>query len=96
MLMGAQAQRKFKQLKLSVIEARDLPLFKDIMRQGLFTGGKTIEPFFTCNYAGGKALATNHKQVVTKDNVRSVNKTFWIPLLVPRKTRMLQIEVKDD
>lgn len=95
MLMGAQAQRKFKQLKLSVIEARDLPLFKDVMRQGFFTG-KTVEPFFTCSYARGKALATNHKQVVTKDNVYEVNKTFWIPLLVPRKTRMLQIEVKDD
>jgi hypothetical protein len=59
--MSAQAQRSFKQLRISVLEAQDLPLFSDVLaKMKNFSLKNTVEPFFTCSYTG-KEMKTEVK-----------------------------------
>lgn len=103
-MMGANAKRKFKQLRLTVVQAWNLPKFNDFLKvkQGLTQGAaslfnKTVEPIFVVKYGGGGELATDPKKVVESVSDHfEVNQTLHIPLSYPLQSRTLAVEVCDD
>ena len=89
LFMSAQAKRSFQQLRISVLEAQDLPLFSDVLaKMKSFSLKNTVEPFFTCSYAG-KELKTE----VKFDG--KIDQTFLIPVPQPTMNDRLLITAWD-
>lgn len=76
-------------------------MFGDIAKRGkeLFSanifnaiaGSETVEPYFTCDYAKGKAVKTKP----VNDFKEQINQTMFIPLITPVLNDRLTIGVWD-
>jgi hypothetical protein len=103
--MTAQTKRKVQQLKISILQAVDLPVFGDAIKNAkeLFStnffnaiqGKDTCEPFFKCGYAKGAPVQTTPKEDYNPKNP-SISQTLLIPVCVPVVNDRVIVEAWDD
>ena len=84
-MMSASSKRTFNQVKIRIIEGRDMPTF------GVFS--KTLECYVQMTYGGGKPIRT---EVRTQEKgICPIMQEFLVPVQTPVVTDRMLLEIFD-